>query len=82
MSTHREGWTYLQVIRDPQRVGRLSVVGSTKKPPASVVAGAVIVKVKLRVPDAAFAPVEAVVTVPEDLVQRPVEVDAIEGVPI
>jgi hypothetical protein len=74
----REGTAYLTVR--PDGVYWLRVVKATQKRPESVPADAVVVKVKLRIPDRAFAPLqpEAVVTVPEDLVQNPVEVEAVD----
>lgn len=79
---HREGSIYL-VVR-PSRYGELSVVKATNRKPRSTTEGSVVVKLKLRIPKAAFEPLrpEATVTVPESLVQHPVEVEAIEGEPI
>lgn len=75
----RDGTAYLQV-----RPGRyptdLRVIKATQRRPDVVEADCVVVKVRLRIPAKAFDPLqpEAVVTVPEDLVQHPVEVEAVE----
>jgi hypothetical protein len=75
-----EGTTYLQVRRDGAQ--RLKVVRATQNRPEAVAPGCVVVKIRLRIPAAAFAPLtpEAVVTVPENLVQ-PVEVEPVEVSP-
>ena len=72
----REGSCYLQVA--PSRYSELRVVKSTQRKPDIVEPGCVVVKVQLRIPSAAFEPLrpEAIVTVPEGLVQRVVEVEA------
>jgi hypothetical protein len=73
----REGIGYLQV--QPGRLPwELKVVRVTQRRPSVVDADSVVIKVKLRVPVKAFEPLqpEAVVTVPEELVQHPVEVEA------
>lgn len=80
MSTQwREGVAYLQV-RPGRYPYELRVAKATQRRPDVVEADCVVVKVKLRVPDKAFEPLqpEAVVTVPEDLVQQPVEVEAVD----
>ena len=80
VSRIREGTTYLQV-----RAGRgyfsLDVVKATQRKPTVIAPGCVVVKVQLRIPDKAFRPLEptAVVTVPEQLVQHPVEVEAVDA---
>lgn len=78
MKNFRDGTTYLVV--KPHRYGQLRVVKATSRRPTSVDADCVVIKVQLRVPDAAFLPLqpEAVVTVPETLVQQPVEGEAVE----
>ena len=52
----------------------------TNTRPETVLPGCIVVKVRLRVPVAGWAPFtpEAVIDVPADLVQRPVEVEAVE----
>lgn len=75
----REGVAYLQV-RPGRYAYDLRVMKATQRRPEVVEADCVVVKVKLRIPRRAFDPLqsEAVVTVPEDLVQRPVEVQAVD----
>ncbi|MBM7788890.1 hypothetical protein [Tenggerimyces flavus] len=78
MSSYREGTAYLQLV--PTRYPyELKVVNATQRKPSIVDPDAVVVKVRLRVPCAAFEPLqpEAVITVPAELVQHPVEVDAV-----
>jgi hypothetical protein len=74
----REGTTYLQVRADGMY--GLKIVKATQRRPTVVEASCVVVKVKLRIPDGAFVPLEpeAVVTVPEELVQQPIEVEAVD----
>ncbi len=80
MNGFAEGDAYLQVRQDDRYPYKLKVVKSTQRQPEVVEAGCVVVKIKLRVPRAAFSPLqpEAVVTVPESLVQHPVDVEAVE----
>lgn len=57
------------------------VARTTQKKPDRPKAGTVLVKLTLRIPDAAFLPLrpEAVVVIPEDMtVATPVEVEAID----
>jgi hypothetical protein len=64
----------------PQGVIRAKMVRLTKGKPASLSSDQVAVKVTIRIPARAFdalAP-EAVIIVPEELVQHPVEVEAVE----
>lgn len=80
MSRFREGDTYLQVRPDSRGYGlKLKVVKATQRRPAQLEPECVLVKVRLRLPVAAFQPLEpeAVVTVPEELVQQPVLVEAV-----
>jgi hypothetical protein len=80
MSTQwREGVAYLQV-RPGRYPSELRVIKATQRRPDVVEAECVVVKVKLRIPAKAFDPLqpEAVITVPEDLVQHPVEVEAVD----
>lgn len=74
-----DGTTYLAVRRNPRYPYGLQVVKATDKKPKVVPGGAVIVKVRLNMPMAAFTPLEpeAVVTIPEELVQHPVTVEAV-----
>lgn len=60
------------------RISEIVPVRVTKKKPTVVAEGCVVVKVRIRIPAAAFEPLqpEAIVDVPLDLVQRPVEVEA------
>lgn len=78
MSPFREGSVYLTVRRG-RGLFTLEVVKSTQRRPTAVPANCVVVKVQLRVPNKAFEPLqpEATVTVPEDLVQHPAEVEAV-----
>lgn len=57
----------------------LRPVKATYRKPTVVDADEIVVKVQLRIPAAAFEPLEpeAVVTVPEELVQHPVYVEAV-----
>lgn len=71
-------WGYSYAGMEPPLVGAKAVRMSQKKPgrPAP---GTVMVKMTLRIPDAAFLPLrpEAVVVVPEDMVvTNPLEVSA------
>lgn len=78
---YREGDAYLQVRPDPHYRGELRVVKSTQNRPAVTEPGCTVVKIKIRMPKAAFEPLqpEAVVTIPESLVQqRPIEVEAVD----
>ncbi|GIH07472.1 hypothetical protein Rhe02_55390 [Rhizocola hellebori] len=78
MTHWREGVAYLQVR--PHSFHQLRVVKATQRPPEIVESGCVVVKVRLRIPDRAFAPLqpEATVTVPEELVQHPIVVEAVD----
>lgn len=77
-----ETTAYLQVRRDEQRpwLGRGTVARVTTKRPDPPLPGVVVVKVILLIPRVAFEPLtpEAVIEVPLDLVQRPVEIEAVE----
>lgn len=74
----REGVAYLQV-RPSRGMWSLDVVKATQRKPRTVAPDCVVVKIELRIPNRAFLPLapSAVVTVPEDLVQHPVQVDAV-----
>lgn len=80
MAEYREGTTYLTVRPDHYWANELKVIKATQGEPSSIDADCVVVKLKLRIPKAAFKPLEpeAVVTVPEELVQHPVEVEAVD----
>jgi hypothetical protein len=77
---YREGDTYLQVRPDPSYSYKLRVIKSTQRCPDVLEPGCVLVKIKLRVPHAAFLPLtpEAVVTVPDSFVQQRIDVEATE----
>lgn len=79
MTPYREGDVFLQVRPDPRYSNELRAVKSTQREPDVVEPGCVVVKIRLRLPAAAFLPLqpEAVVTVPEELVHHPVEVEAV-----
>lgn len=81
LNNYSEGDAYLQVRQDPRWPLKLKVVKATQRRPEVVDADCVVVKVRLRVPRAAFSPLEpeAVVTVPESLVQHTVDVEAVEA---
>ena len=74
-----EGDVYLTIRRDPRWYRRLKPIKATGKRPTSVPADAVVMKIKVRMPAAVFKPLEpeAVVTVPEELVQYPISVEAV-----
>jgi hypothetical protein len=75
----RTATAYLQISRDRYPYDA-KVMRSTQKKPEFVEPGCVVVKVQLRLPNVAWEPFapEAVIDVPADLVQRPVEVEAVE----
>lgn len=89
MSQTREATAYLQLApRAPRPYGgywggssEASVVRCTNKPPAEPIPGCIVVKVRIRVPDAAWRPISptVVIDVPADLVQHPVEVEAVDA---
>ncbi|MCZ9884113.1 hypothetical protein [Arthrobacter sp. B2a2-09] len=81
MSGYIEADTYLQLRRTEGVWNRpLRVIKSTQRKPAVLEPGCVVVKVRIRVPAAAFEPLtpEAVVTVPESLIQHTVQATAEE----
>lgn len=74
---------YLQVANRAPRGdwnASATVVKSTTFPPEVVEPGCVVVKIGLRIPREAWQPFqpEAVIDVPAELVQRPIEVEAVE----
>ncbi len=77
MAIWREGSVYLQVR---VRSWQLRVVKATQRQPEVVEPGCVVVKIQLRIPQSAFAPLrpQAVITVPEELVQHPIEAEAVD----
>lgn len=85
MSTHEPlvATTYLQVWkRQPwgPHSAEARVVKSTQSRPDVVEPGCVVVKVKLRIPREAWDPFEpeAVIDVPAELIQHPIEVEAVD----
>lgn len=79
MMTTIDGTTYLAVRRNPRWPYSLQVVKATDKRPKVIPSGSVLVKLRLQMPAAAFTPLEpeAVVVIPDALVQLPVEVEAV-----
>ena len=57
------------------------VRGVHNKAPHSVKPGCIVVKVKLRIPKEAWEPFapEAVIDVPAELIQRPIQVEAVDA---
>jgi len=78
MTVFREGTVYLQMR--PHGGWQLRVMKATQRPPSTVDADCVVVKMRVRIPDRAFLPLqpEAVVTVPEELVQHLIQVEAVD----
>lgn len=86
MSDTRTATAYLQIEgKDPgpnYDSGRRAIIRSVhNKRPQTVRSGCIVVKVQLQIPTAAWLPIspEAVVVVPESLVQHPVEVEAVDA---
>lgn len=80
-SSYIEGDAYLQIRRHQHwSQSELRIMRATQRRPEVIEPGCVVVKIRLRMPLAAFLPLqpEAVVTVPEDLVQHPVEAEAVQ----
>ena len=85
MSTARpaEATAYLQLElrrRSTFSASEARVVRATQKKPEQAAPGCIVVKVKLRIPVEgwdAFEP-EAVIDVPADLIQHPIEVEAVD----
>ncbi len=78
-----EAIAYLQVRLDRRSnysASDASVVAVTQRKPDQPRRGCIVVKVKLRIPVEGWDPFqpEAVIDVPADLVQHPIEVDAEE----
>lgn len=82
MSRTKEATAYLQVSVDTRRpwTGTAIVKNVTNRRPDVVAPGCIVVKVRLRIPVEAWEPFspEAVIDVPAELVQRPIEVEAVE----
>lgn len=78
MTVWREGTTYLQIRL--HRGWQLRVIKATQREPDVVESGCVVVKIQLRIPQSAFAPLQpqAVITVPEELVQHPIHAEAVD----
>lgn len=59
---------------------QIRVVKSTQSKPDVIEPGCIVVKVQLRIPVEAWGPFEpeAVVDVPTDLIQHPIEVEAVD----
>lgn len=79
MTQSREATTYLQV-RAGRYHSQATVVNATTKKPSVVQPGCIVVKVKLRLPREAWDPFEpeAVIDVPADLIQYPIDVTAVD----
>jgi hypothetical protein len=80
----REAVAYLQVEgRAPGHTNyrhRAAVRAVTNSPPEIVKPGCIVIKLRIRIPAEAWEPFapEAVIDVPADLVQRPIQVEAVE----
>lgn len=78
-----EATAYLQIElrrRLSYTASEARVVRATQKKPEQAAPGCIVVKVKLRIPVEgwnAFEP-EAVIDVPADLIQHPIEVEAVD----
>ena len=85
MSTTREATAYIQIEgispgNTYDNGTRAAVRGVTNTAPDVIRPGCIVVKVRLRIPKEAWQPFSAavVIDVPADLVQRPVEVEAVQ----
>lgn len=85
MSGLREATAYLQIENVPagntyDSGTKAAVRGVTNKKPDVIRPGCIVVKVRLRIPSAAWEPFqpEDVIDVPADLVQRPIDVEAVD----
>lgn len=74
-----ETTVFLQIRKSTNRWRVGNVVRHTSKRPEFPAPGAIVVKVRVKIPRAAFDPLEpeAVIEIPDDLVQHPVEVVAV-----
>jgi hypothetical protein len=79
------GTCYLQVVgydtRSRWSNGSLTILKATQTKPKVLEPDAVLVKIKLVMPDAAFRALEpsAVIEVPEEMVQHPIIVGAVDA---
>jgi hypothetical protein len=74
-----ETTTYLHIGKDRRTWSLRGIVRKhSNSRPDEPAAGCVVVKLRLRIPAEAFEPLapEAVIDVPADLIQRPIEVEA------
>lgn len=85
MADTREATAYLQIEGRPpghswDNGTKASVRGVTNTKPDVVKSGCIVVKLRIRIPKEAWQPFapEAVIDVPTDLVQQPIEVEAVE----
>ena len=79
MNRIREGYAYVQVRRDPHTRNGLRVIKATQRDPEVIEAGAVVIKMKIRLDDAAFNPLRPAVDVDVPLTAaRAVEVEVDE----
>lgn len=79
-----EATAYLQVRlvrKSSYSASEAKVVAVTQRKPETVQAGCIVVKIKLRIPVEGWDPFEpeAVIDVPADLVQHPIQVAAEDG---
>lgn len=79
-----EAAAFLQVRLDTRRsygTSEANVVAVTQRKPETARPGCIVVKVKLRIPVEGWDPFEpeAVIEVPADLVQHPIEISAEDG---
>ncbi|NUP33641.1 MAG: hypothetical protein HOU01_18310 [Streptomycetaceae bacterium] len=83
MTDAKTATAYVQIAREKRSWSGEAVVRkvTNRKPePEQILPGCVVVKIRIRVPVALWEPItpEAVIDVPAELVQRPVEVEAVE----
>lgn len=86
MNPTREATAYLQIApHAPRPYGgywgssEASIMRCTNGKPETPLPGCIVVKVRIRVPKEAWEPIspEAVIDIPAELIQRPVEVEAV-----
>lgn len=75
----REGTVYL-VLKPGRGAFELRVDKATNQKPRSTPEGSIVMKAKIKIPRKAFEPLapEAVITVPEEMVQHPISVEAVD----
>lgn len=76
-----EATAYLQIElrrRLSYTASEARVVRATQKKPEQAAPGCIVVKVKLRIPVEGWDEPEAVIDVPADLIQHPIEVEAVD----